>query len=116
MTQWKQALQSQWPSLRFGAITVETKETRHLFTVEVSLPGLDPEAVRIELFADPGNGVPATRQEMLRQGPSKKDPASHAYVGSVPATRPATDYTARLIPSWSGISVPLEAEQILWQH
>ena len=36
--------------------------------------------------------------------------------GSVPATRPATDYTARLIPHRPGVAVPFEAARILWQR
>jgi starch phosphorylase len=31
-------------------------------------------------------------------------------------TRPVADYTPRIIPSGSGIAVPLEEEQILWQR
>jgi hypothetical protein len=44
--------------------------------------------------------------------------ASGTIIYSVccPAKRPATDYTARLVPSHAGASVPLEAEQILWQR
>ena len=29
---------------------------------------------------------------------------------------PATDYTARVIPHYSGVAVPLEAAHILWQR
>jgi starch phosphorylase len=34
----------------------------------------------------------------------------------MPATRPATDYTARVIPNKDGVAIPLEAAQILWQR
>jgi hypothetical protein len=34
----------------------------------------------------------------------------------LPATRPTTDYTARVVPQHSGVAVPLEATQILWQR
>jgi starch phosphorylase len=34
----------------------------------------------------------------------------------VPATRPATDYTARVIPHRDGVTVPLEEAHILWQR
>jgi len=33
----------------------------------------------------------------------------------VPATRPAADYTPRVIPRSSGVAVPLEATHILWR-
>ena len=38
------------------------------------------------------------------------------YRTTVPATRRATDFTARIIPALSGVSVPLEATTILWQR
>jgi hypothetical protein len=34
---------------------------------------------------------------------------------TVPAARAITNYTARVIPHCSGVTVPLEAAQILWQ-
>jgi starch phosphorylase len=34
----------------------------------------------------------------------------------VPAARPATDYTARVIPQHDGVAIPLEDARILWQH
>ncbi|MBV8728404.1 MAG: hypothetical protein JO336_01210 [Acidobacteriia bacterium] len=39
----------------------------------------------------------------------------YLYTGEVPASRPATDYTPRIVPSYPGVNVPLEARQILWQ-
>jgi starch phosphorylase len=40
----------------------------------------------------------------------------YSYRAQVPATRPATDYTARVVPNLDGVSVPLEAAHILWQR
>jgi glycogen phosphorylase len=40
----------------------------------------------------------------------------HLYQAAVSATRLATDYTARVIPRFSGVTVPLEAAHILWQR
>jgi len=37
------------------------------------------------------------------------------YVANVPATRPAIDYTPRVIPYKVGASVPLEAPFIRWR-
>jgi starch phosphorylase len=38
------------------------------------------------------------------------------YSTQLSATRPASDYTARIIPHHPNASVPLEARQILWQR
>ena len=40
----------------------------------------------------------------------------YAYGATVSAARPAGDYTARIVPRRDGVSVPLEATQILWQR
>ena len=34
----------------------------------------------------------------------------------VPATRPAMDYTARIVPRYDGFSIPLEYAGIIWQR
>ena len=43
-------------------------------------------------------------------------PTGTLYRTRVSAGRPATDYTARLIPSYAGVAVPLESVRILWQR
>ena len=43
-----------------------------------------------------------------------------ALVAALPkglkTTRPATDYTARVIPNCNGVAIPLEDPRILWQR
>ena len=38
------------------------------------------------------------------------------YSASVPTSRPAADYTPRLVPQHAGALVPLEAPFILWHE
>ena len=40
----------------------------------------------------------------------------YAYRAEIPLARPATDYTARLIPYRDGVAVPHEVARILWQR
>jgi len=112
---WRQALAAHWDQVRFGAVSVETRDAEHVFEVQVFLDELDPEAVRVELFADTGNGSqpfcrPATRVRSLAGSAG-----GYVYRGSVPAARPAGEYTPRIVPARAGAFVPLEAHQILWQ-
>jgi glycogen phosphorylase len=112
---WTQELNRHWPGLRFGAITVETKSDQFVFSVPVYLDELDADAVAAEIYAAGENGGPPFRRRMDR-GPALVGAAQgFLYCASVPANRPAGDYTARLIPNRAGASVPLEANQILWQ-
>ncbi len=116
LVEWQDALDQQWRSLRFGAVRVETHADHRVFEVDLFLNDLDPNAVRVELYADGPNGGDPVRQEMTC-APSQPDAARpRVYRATVPSTRPATDYTARVIPRRSGIAVPLESARILWQR
>ena len=88
---------------------------RHVFEVEVYLGSLDPNSVRVELYADGVNGGEPERQEMRRSRQLKKT-KGNLYRAQVPATRPASDYTARILPQYDGVAVPLESAHILWQR
>ena len=39
----------------------------------------------------------------------------YTYSACVPAGRPPTDHTVRLIPHFDGVAVPLEDAHILWK-
>jgi starch phosphorylase len=72
--------------------------------------------VRVEIYADGVNGDGPVRREMERVRKLAGASKGYAYRARVPATRPATDYSARMIPHHSGVAVPLEAARILWQR
>jgi starch phosphorylase len=55
------------------------------------------------------------RQEMTVVRKLTGSTGAYAYSAQVPATRPAADYTARIIPQFAGAAVPLEAQHIIWQ-
>jgi glycogen phosphorylase len=112
---WQHALEQNWSKLRFGEMKVASDEKKHAFEVQVYLNGLDPNAVRMELYADGANGAEPVRQEMMR-GQQLVGANGYIYSAQVPAARPATDYTVRVIPHCSGVAVPLEVARILWQR
>ncbi len=113
---WRRTLEQGWPALRFGRVLIDTRGDRHHFTVEVMLGALAPHAVRVELYADTSGEEPAFREEMLRLEGGVDDSGMNLYQASVPAVRAAGDYTARIVPSFPGIHVPLEAPYVLWQR
>jgi len=116
MVDWQHAVAQKWGSLRFGDVRVETNADHHAFEVEIFLNDLDMDAVRVELYADGIDRGEPVRQEMKCAGPLP-GPSQHCvYQATVPASRPAKDYTARLIPHFPRVAVPLEAANILWQH
>jgi starch phosphorylase len=114
MVDWQRGLEEKWPTLHFGELKVETRDGHHIFEVELILNDLDPEAVRVELYAE--GAKENAGQEMERDRAPSGNALGEIYRASVVAARPATDYTARVIPHFAGVAVPLEVNTILWQR
>jgi glycogen phosphorylase len=108
-------LDRDWSTLGFAGTSVETRDGEHRFTVEVRHGAVDPEAIQVELFAETADGGEPFRQVMAVTGPAGA-PELFRYRASVPASRPAAHYTARIVPRAADMAVPLEASRILWQR
>jgi starch phosphorylase len=113
---WRHALEQKSAALGFGEIKVETHGEQHVFKVQVRLNDLDPEAVRVELYADGVMGSAPVRQAMKRVGQGDGASGSYVYGAAVSAGRSPVDYTARVIPHCDGVAIPLEDARILWQR
>ena len=112
---WQRMVDREWGSLRLGNLRVETNARNHVFEVEVFLNGLDPNAARVELYADGINGVDPVLVEM-KCVCQLTVTSPRVYQATVPTIRPARDYTVRLTPRCDGIAIPLEDARILWQR
>ncbi len=113
---WCHTTDQKWESLRFGASRVNTEAGRHSIEIEIFLNDLDPDGVRVELYADGVDGGEPERPQMkwVRAVPDASP--GGVYHATVDATRPASDYTARMMPQRAGVAVPLECVRILWQR
>ena len=92
---------------------VATDAEQHMFEVQIYLNDLDPSAVRVELYADGTKASGPRRQEMKRIRPLVGAASGFVYSAAVPATCPALDCTARVVPHFAGVAVPFEDAQIL---
>jgi starch phosphorylase len=63
---WQRTVEQNWSNLRFGEMKVASDGEKHVFEVQVYLSGLDPNTVRVEIYADGLNGAEPVRQEMKR--------------------------------------------------
>jgi len=77
---------------------VETTGEQHLFEIKVYLDGLSADECR--------------EMKRIRQRVGAIN--GYIYRVEIITARPATDYTARLIPQYTRGAVPLEAAHILW--
>ena len=115
LTNWRRMLEKEWNSVSFGDLQIETRDAQHHFRVEVMFGGVDPQAVQVELIAAGPEGQ-AWRQPMARGDKLPDREAGYLFTAQAPATRPASDFTPRLIPYFPGVAVPLEIPLILWHH
>lgn len=113
---WQHKVHQRWDSLRFAAFRVDTTVGRHSFEIEILLNDLEPDEVRVELYADGLDGDGAVRQEMKWARALRGAARGGVYHATVAATRPAGDYTVRVMPQRAGVAVPLECARVLWQR
>jgi starch phosphorylase len=112
---WLRHLRRHWPEIHWGNLAVEAAGNEHVLRVQVYLGEIPPEAVSVELYAEPrpGDERPG-RRPMQRDHALSGAAGGYLYVASVPADRPATDYTPRVVASHPEAQVPAETPLIRW--
>jgi starch phosphorylase len=113
---WQQEIEQHWSTVRFGPVEINTHDGQHFFQVEVTPGVLTQDQLQVELYADSIQGGKPAIEVMTASLPRADLLGRFDYSAQVPATRPASDYTVRIIPRHPNASVPLEADQILWQR
>ncbi len=111
---WQQTIAQHWASVHFGELRIESSPEKHSFHLQVYLGELDAEAVRVEIYSEPSGDNPPGRFEMLRTSQLTGPVKGYLYSVEVPASRPASDYTPRIIAWHPDVRIPLEEAHILW--
>jgi starch phosphorylase len=113
---WKNQLAQNWQHLRFGEYITAQQDNRYRIDLQVYTDDIDVDAIRVELYADAlDDGAPEIHI-MQRQNKLIGAVNGYDYHVELPALRPLSDYTPRIIPAHEFARVPLEAHQILWHH
>jgi len=113
---WYQQLALHWPRIHFGNITSNQTNEGYQFEVQVYLDDLPANFINVELYAEPQQDGEHCSQSLERGAPLAGTTNAYVYQGRVPADRPVTDYTPRIVPVHENANVPLEASFILWYH
>ena len=116
LARWTRSLAPLWSKLKFGKVFVETAGDFHRFRAQVYMNGIEPEAVRVELYANSNGGSAPFRQAMTRAEALVGAVGGFVFTADVPSNRPAADYTPRIVPAYRDLAVPLETPEILWQR
>ncbi len=113
---WAENLQKRWSSLHIGAPTVDQADGQWRFSSLVLLGEVSPDYARVELFADEKGDKPAEVVEMRREEEAPGAVNGFVYAAEFPATRPAADYTLRVVPYHPEARLPAELPLIAWQR
>lgn len=116
LVKWKSEVEKHWSILRFGSATVAPQDGQLLFEVQVYLNDLNPDAVNVELYSEGQNGDAPVRLQMNRAARLAGSVNGFLYTARTSQSRPAADYTPRVIPHHPGAFMPMEAPFILWHE
>jgi starch phosphorylase len=113
---WEKKLTENWDNLRFGNISTSRDHESWIFGVQVYLGEIDPEMIRVELYAEPLEGALPIRITMAKGEQIEGTENGFLYKCKVIGDRPSGDYTPRIVPYHQEASVPIEDAHILWHH
>jgi len=108
-------LRTHWSEIHFHEMETSQDESEYLIRVRIYLGTICQEHVRVELFADNPDEMPFVT-EMTRAGELVGVQGGFVFEAKAPATRPASDYTVRIVAALDTFAVPLEEAVILWQR
>jgi len=111
---WHHSLKKNWQQVHFGNLETYTEDGNHSFKIPVYFGDIEPDSISVQIYAEPiGSESPEIHH--LDQGRVLKCAGNgYRYSLRIPARRPVTDYTPRIIPFHESAAVPLEAAQIRW--
>jgi starch phosphorylase len=114
--EWQKKLAENWSYLQFGKINASRDGNSWVFKVQVLLGKMNPDMIRVELYADPIDGGEPMRWIMTKKESMEGGEDGFIYESKVPGDRAAGDYTPRIVPYHPEASIPIEDAHILWHH
>jgi starch phosphorylase len=111
---WHRRIRDEWSSVRLGPMQVAHSGEHWEVDIQLYLAELGVEDVRVELVREASGGSTAMTVPMTTDRPITGAVNVWRYRASVPADRPAADYTPRVVPAHPLAFVPVEASEILW--
>jgi starch phosphorylase len=114
LCQWRRMLEKNWQQLSFGNLEFKEQDGHYTFKLPVFYDDFDPEAIQVQLYAEPRNGSKVEIHPMVRGEKGLMPAPGSFYSVRIPAQRPAGDYTPRVVPAFEDAIVPIENNRILW--
>lgn len=114
MYQWERQIRHRWHEVHAGKLEITRNDGGWTFSLPVYLGDLAADTVLAQLCADPTDSEPDTVFQMQAVGPLPGAVNGVLFRAQVSTRRPATDFTARLVPHHPQARIPLESNRILW--
>ncbi|MGE3888949.1 MAG: DUF3417 domain-containing protein, partial [Vicinamibacterales bacterium] len=114
LEQWSRHLSRHWAGIRFGVPVVDARPGRLTVSVAVHLGQIEPDSVRVELYADPRGSEEPFTMPMAPADAIPGEPNAAVYRLTVETDRPSADFTPRVVPHHPDARVPIELPLIAW--
>jgi len=111
---WHRQLAEHWSAIYMQNLQIDSSDTEHHFSLHVYLDDLSADSVRVEIYADGLEHNAACCQAMERKSVLPGAVNGYLYETTVPADRPAEDYTPRLLAEHCHANIPAEEAHIKW--
>jgi starch phosphorylase len=111
---WDRQIHHRWREVHTGRLAAAPNDEGFDFSLPVYLGDLPPEAVAAQLYAEAAGGEPVELIVMQPAGPVAGAINGVLFRARVPTRRPASDFSARLVPYHPQAKVPLESNRIHW--
>lgn len=112
--QWERQIRHRWHEVHAGVLEVSREGDGWTFSLPAYLGDLPVDAVAAQLYAEAAGGQPAMLVKMQPAGPVPGAINGVMFRARVDTQRPATDFTARLVPFHPYAKVPLETNRVCW--
>jgi starch phosphorylase len=109
--EWARRLTTNWRTLRFGRLAAKQTEQGTEIEIEVFFGELSPDDVAVQLYAEGDECI-----AMANAGSLPGTANGFQFRSLLPAGRPASRYTPRLVPISNLAAVPHELSLITWHH
>lgn len=114
LCRWDAHLRRHWHTLQWLNLVVCEEKDCWLFKVQVYTEEISIEFIQVQIYADPTDTEQAICEIMRCYARIPGNEHGYVYIGSVPNSRPHTDYTPRIVAYHPGALTPIENKLILW--
>jgi starch phosphorylase len=116
MAAWDRGLRRDWPNVHIGESAFALRNDGWDVSVPIYLGTVAVADVRVEAYAQSDGRDSDEVVTLSHDGAIPGATSGYVYVGRISGSRPAEDYTVRVVPSHPEVRVPAETTLIHWQR